>query len=195
VVIHETFNINADSGSAFVQDGELRAMVKQSGHSNSLLLSAAQHVCPILHGIPTSLTFYEVGKLNLFEEMEKHGVIHTLGKGVDLGVGVEHLIPQRAQCEIRPLGYVKQLRLFGLGQHTSKQRPEFAKNPEQAGFTTTIGTTYLFFFLHMLEEIKNKYKYKTRTSTFMPDLTSKERDRMRTSPLGVTTGTLSNLMM
>ena len=68
VGVQVTLDIDADGTCALVEDGVLGLVVDQATHGHPLLLTATEHVVPVVFSVPATFTADEVLQADLAEE-------------------------------------------------------------------------------------------------------------------------------
>ena len=67
VSVQVSLDVDAHSAGALVQDCVGRLVVNQTGHRDSLLLSATQHIIPIVELVPSTFSGHEVTKTHFVQ--------------------------------------------------------------------------------------------------------------------------------
>lgn len=102
-LVEVALDIVGDGAGALVDKCILRLVVEKTGETDTLLLSAGQDVLPLLARVPAAFAVREVSKLGLVEDALQVRFVPALAAHVELAVGVDDLVAERADGQIRPL--------------------------------------------------------------------------------------------
>lgn len=94
VVVQVLFNIDGNGTGALIQDGILGLVVQETSHSDTLFFSSRKHIVPVVLGVPSSLTFDEFTKSDIFQEYHEVRISFLFGLHLFQSVGVDQLITE-----------------------------------------------------------------------------------------------------
>ena len=116
-----SLNVHAHGRSALVHYREQRLVVKQSRHSDSLLLSSRKNVFPVAHRIETLLSFLQVVQLDLAKQLA-HVLVVTMSQVPRMRV--YYLVAKSSRRKVRSLRNIEEFVHVRTFQNTSSQRPK-----------------------------------------------------------------------
>src|SRR5690349_14475839 len=107
VGVHDLLDLHTDSTGALVQNGIAGAMVVETSHGDSLLVTSGQGITPLALTVPTTLTLDNVVQLDDLENLLEVLVGVAVGLHVLHRVGVNDLVAEGSEREIGALGDIE----------------------------------------------------------------------------------------
>ena len=144
VRVKRTLLVRVDRARGLVQHGVRRLVKVQPSQAHALLLTAAQHVRPVVR---ESIQPIGRGASQLHEIHAGERLDHLVVSRRITGQGIHHLVSQSSAHQVRLLGHVKHLervvrraRDVRPGDSPGGGFPETRQDPEQRRLARTVGS-------------------------------------------------------